>query len=82
MSLHELEFVDRIIDPVTRRLVKIGVHPNAITTAGFATTVVAGLMYGQDHVRWAGLLVLLGGAVVVGRSSRGLGRTAVADRSG
>lgn len=57
-----IPFVDRIIDPVTRWLVKIGVHPNAITTAGFVTTVVAGLMYGQDHVRWAGLLVLLGGA--------------------
>ncbi|MCH7564777.1 MAG: CDP-alcohol phosphatidyltransferase family protein [Gemmatimonadetes bacterium] len=62
MNLSGLEFVDRIVDPVTRRLVKIGVHPNALTTAGFVTTVVAGLMYGQDHVRWAGLLVLLGGA--------------------
>ena len=62
MNLSGLEFVDRIVDPVTRRLVKSGVHPNALTTAGFVTTVVAGLMYGQDHVRWAGLLVLLGGA--------------------
>lgn len=72
MSLGELEFVDRIIDPVTRRLVKSGVHPNALTTAGFVTTVVAGLMYGQDHVRWAGLLVLLGGAfdIVDGRVAR------------
>ncbi len=72
MSLGELEFVDRIIDPVTRRLVKSGVHPNALTTAGFVTTVVAGLMYGQDHVRWAGLLVLVGGAfdIVDGRVAR------------
>ncbi len=62
MSLSELGFADRIIDPVTRRLVRSGVHPNALTTAGFVTTVAAGLMYGQDHVRWAGLLVLLGGA--------------------
>ena len=62
MNLSGLEFVDKLVDPVTRRLVKSGVHPNALTTAGFVTTVGAGLMYGQDHVRWAGLLVLLGGA--------------------
>jgi len=62
MSLGDFRFVDGIIDPVTRWLVTRGVHPNALTTAGFVTTVGAGVMYGQDHVRWAGLLVLLGGA--------------------
>jgi CDP-diacylglycerol--glycerol-3-phosphate 3-phosphatidyltransferase len=51
-----------IIDPVTRWLVRRGVHPNAITTSGFVVTILAGLMYGIDHVRTAGFLVLLGGA--------------------
>ncbi len=51
-----------IIDPITRWLVRRGVHPNLITTSGFAVTVLAGLMYGIDHVRTAGFFVLLGGA--------------------
>jgi CDP-diacylglycerol--glycerol-3-phosphate 3-phosphatidyltransferase len=43
-------------------LVARGVHPNLITTSGFAVTILAGLMYGIDHVRTAGFFVLLGGA--------------------
>ena len=46
MNLGGLKWIDRVIDPMTRRLVKTGVHPNALTTAGFLTTVAAGLMYG------------------------------------
>ncbi len=55
--------VYRIIDPVTRALVRRGVHPNAVTTVGFAVTVGAGFLYHQDHVRWAGLCVLIGGVL-------------------
>lgn len=55
--------VYRIIDPVTRALVRLGVHPNAITTFGFVVTMGAGYLYHSDHVRWAGFLVLLGGVV-------------------
>lgn len=51
-----------IIDPLTHWLVRRGVHPNAITTSGFVVTVMAGFLYGTDHVRTAGLFVLLGGA--------------------
>ena len=51
-----------IIDPITHWLVRRGVHPNLITSSGFAVTILAGFMYGIDHVRIAGLLVLLGGA--------------------
>jgi len=53
--------VYRIIDPMIRLLIRLKVHPNAITTAGFALTVLAGWLYHMDHVRWAGLAVLLGG---------------------
>lgn len=51
----------RIIEPVTRWLVERRVHPNLITTMGFASTIVAGVLYHQDHVRSAGVFVLLGG---------------------
>ena len=40
-----------IIDPITRWLVRRRVHPNLITTSGFVFTIMAGLMYGIDHVR-------------------------------
>lgn len=51
----------RIIEPVTQWLVDRRIHPNLITTMGFVSTIVAGLLYHQDHVRSAGLFVLLGG---------------------
>lgn len=53
--------VYRVIDPITRLFIRLKVHPNAITTAGFLLTVAAGWMYHMDHVRIAGLAVLLGG---------------------
>jgi CDP-diacylglycerol--glycerol-3-phosphate 3-phosphatidyltransferase len=55
--------VYRIIDPVTRGLVRAGVHPNAVTTIGFAVTVMAGVFFHLDHVRWAGLFILIGGVI-------------------
>ncbi len=51
----------RIIEPVTKWLVRNRVHPNVITTFGFAATVASGYFYHQDHVRVAGFLVLFGG---------------------
>ncbi len=51
----------RIIEPATRALIRWRIHPNAITTAGFVVTLLAGYLYHLDHVRWAGLCVLLGG---------------------
>lgn len=53
--------VYRILDPATRWLVRLGVHPNVISTTGFVVTVVAGYLYHLDHVRTAGFFVLLGG---------------------
>ncbi len=53
--------VYRIIEPITQWLVRHRVHPNLISTLGFAVTVVAGLLYHSDHVRTAGFFVLLGG---------------------
>jgi len=64
--------VYRIIDPVTRALIRLRVHPNTITTFGFGVTLAAGYLYHLDRVRWAGLLVLLGGVVDIfdGRVAR------------
>jgi CDP-diacylglycerol--glycerol-3-phosphate 3-phosphatidyltransferase len=64
--------VYRIIEPGTRWLVRKGFHPNFITTLGFAVTLAAGLFYHQDHVRTAGLFVLLGGLLDIfdGRVAR------------
>jgi len=50
-----------IIDPTVRWIVARGIHPNLVTTLGFLCVVGAGYMYHLDHVRTAGLLVLLGG---------------------
>ena len=55
--------VYRIIDPVTRALVRWRVHPNAVTTVGFAVTIAAAGLFHQHHVRWAGFFVLLGGVL-------------------
>ena len=49
------------IEPLTRWLVRRGVHPNAITIMGFVITVAGALMFSRDHVRTGGSLVLLGG---------------------
>lgn len=50
-----------LINPVVMWMVRHRVHPNLITTFGFLSVVGAGWLYHLDHVRWAGLLVLLGG---------------------
>lgn len=55
------EPVYRIIEPVTRWLVRRRIHPNAITVMGFVLTVAGAFAYSLDHVREAGALVLLGG---------------------
>ena len=53
--------VYRILDPATAWLIRSGIHPNTITTLGFVVTVAAGYLYHLDHVRTAGVFVLLGG---------------------
>ena len=50
-----------LINPVVHWMVRRRIHPNVITTLGFVSVVGAGFLYHLDHVRWAGLLVLLGG---------------------
>jgi len=64
--------VYHLIDPVVRWLIRMRIHPNAISTAGFLVTLGGGFLYHLDHVRWAGLLVLFGGILDIfdGRVAR------------
>ena len=66
------EPVYRIIEPVTRWLIRNRVHPNLITTLGCLATLAAAWLYHSDNVRTAGLLVLLGGVADIfdGRVAR------------
>jgi CDP-diacylglycerol--glycerol-3-phosphate 3-phosphatidyltransferase len=78
VSLENLRgFAYRSLTPITDALVRWRVHPNALTTVGFAITIFAGIMFSQHHVRTAGALILLGGAfdIMDGRIARlsGLG---------
>ena len=50
-----------LIDPLIRWLASRRVHPNLLTTLGFLVTAGSGLAFHEHHVRWAGLLILLGG---------------------
>lgn len=71
------EPVYRIIRPVTDWLVSGRVHPNALTTVGFAVTCSSAFFFHAHHVRIAGFLILLGGVfdILDGRVARlsGLG---------
>jgi CDP-diacylglycerol--glycerol-3-phosphate 3-phosphatidyltransferase len=51
----------RLTDGLVKWMIRIGVHPNAVTTMGFAVTLLAGWFFHVDHVRTAGFLVLIGG---------------------
>ena len=50
-----------ILEPLTGRLVRWHVHPNLLTTVGFAIAIAAALAFDQRYVRTAGFLVLLSG---------------------
>jgi len=47
--------------PIVGPLVRAGVHPNAVTTVGFAVTVSAAVAFAYGNIRLGGLLMLLGG---------------------
>ena len=64
-----------ILNPITDWMVRRRIHPNALTTMGFAVTVGAGILFSDHHARTA--FVLLGGVFDIfdGRVARlsGLG---------
>lgn len=73
------EAFPRALRPIPKGLIDRGVHPNVITTLGFAITVSAGVAFFLGHVRIGGLLVLIGGIfdILDGQVARGSGQASV-----
>ena len=76
MSKFGLDFLKpsmyRFTNGMVRWMIRMGIHPNVVTTMGFLTTVAAGISFHLDLVRTAGFLVLIGGLwdLVDGRVAR------------
>ncbi|HEX6926083.1 MAG TPA: CDP-alcohol phosphatidyltransferase family protein [Longimicrobiaceae bacterium] len=68
-----------LLRPVPQRLIDRGIHPNAVTTVGFAVTISAGVAFFLGHVRIGGFLVLIGGIfdILDGQVARGSGLSSV-----
>ena len=50
-----------LADPLVGLLARLGARPDHLTIAGFALSVLSGLMFFEGHSRTAALLLLLGG---------------------
>ena len=66
-----------IISPVLRLLVRLHVHPNAVTTAGFFFSAVAGVIFSTGNICLGGWTVALAGTcdILDGQLSRVTGRS-------
>lgn len=64
-----------IFKPIIDWLVGRRVHPNALSTAGFLITMSSAFAFGYNHIRTAGVLILLGGVFDLfdGRVARATG---------
>ena len=49
------------VQPITDVLIRAHVHPNLLTTVGFLVTVSSGAAFYTNHIRTAGVLILIGG---------------------
>ena len=50
-----------ILRPLTTALIRSGIHPNALTFAGFAVSLGAAWIYAAGSLVWAAVLVLIAG---------------------
>jgi CDP-diacylglycerol--glycerol-3-phosphate 3-phosphatidyltransferase len=68
-----------VLQPLPAALIRRGIHPNVVTTAGFLVTTSAGLAFFLGHVRVGGFLILLGGLfdILDGQVARGSGQVSV-----
>jgi CDP-diacylglycerol--glycerol-3-phosphate 3-phosphatidyltransferase len=64
-----------IFNPIIDWLVRKRVHPNVLSTIGFVVTMSSAFAFGYNHIRTAGVLILLGGVFDVfdGRVARATG---------
>jgi CDP-diacylglycerol--glycerol-3-phosphate 3-phosphatidyltransferase len=64
-----------IFSPIIDWMVRKRVHPNALSTVGFLVTMSSAFAFGYNHIRTAGVLILLGGVFDLfdGRVARATG---------
>jgi CDP-diacylglycerol--glycerol-3-phosphate 3-phosphatidyltransferase len=64
-----------VFNPIIDWLVRKRVHPNALSTIGFIVTMSSAFAFGFNHIRTAGVLILLGGVFDLfdGRVARATG---------
>jgi CDP-diacylglycerol--glycerol-3-phosphate 3-phosphatidyltransferase len=51
----------RLLTPLVRAFIRLGIHPNIITTIGTTVVVASGVAFGVGQIRLGGLLLLLSG---------------------
>jgi CDP-diacylglycerol--glycerol-3-phosphate 3-phosphatidyltransferase len=80
MSVHDArKAVERvlvgILQPIIDAMVRRRVHPNVLSTIGFLVTMSSAFAFGYNHIRTAGVLILLGGVFDIfdGRVARATG---------
>lgn len=49
------------VQPITDALIRARIHPNILTTVGFLVTMSSAFLFYSNHIRSAGVLILLGG---------------------
>ncbi|MEE9132439.1 MAG: CDP-alcohol phosphatidyltransferase family protein [Gemmatimonadota bacterium] len=64
-----------ILQPIIDALVRRRVHPNVLSTIGFLVTMSSAFAFHSNHIRTAGVLILLGGSFDLfdGRVARATG---------
>jgi CDP-diacylglycerol--glycerol-3-phosphate 3-phosphatidyltransferase len=66
-----------IISPILGLLIRLGIHPNAVTTAGFVLSIAAGVVYSTGNIYLGGWTVALAGTcdILDGQLSRTTGQS-------
>ena len=66
-----------IISPLLGLLIRLGIHPNAVTTAGFVLSLAAGVVYSTGNIYLGGWTVALAGTcdILDGQLSRTTGQS-------
>jgi CDP-diacylglycerol--glycerol-3-phosphate 3-phosphatidyltransferase len=64
-----------VLQPIIDAMVRRRVHPNVLSTIGFMVTMSSAFAFGLNHIRTAGVLILLGGVFDLfdGRVARATG---------
>jgi len=64
-----------VLQPIIDAMVRRRVHPNVLSTIGFLVTMSSAFAFGLNHIRTAGVLILLGGVFDLfdGRVARATG---------